>query len=44
MRGGGIRGVELVKVAAPIVLVGEGVVVLVLALLGRCFVVVERAG
>ena len=44
MRGGGIRGVELLKAFVPIVLVGEGVVVLVLALLGRCFVVVERTG
>ena len=44
LRGGGIRGVELVEVVAPIVLVSEGVVVLVLARLGRCFVVVERTG
>jgi hypothetical protein len=44
LRRGGIRGVELVKVVAPIVLVGKGVVVFVLAQLRRCFVVVERAG
>ncbi len=41
--GGGIRGVELVVILAPIVVVGEGVVVLVLARL-RGFVVEGARG